>query len=189
MFEFLCGIADIKPVLVVPQLRFPIIEHILRCQKFFQFPRSLVSRIYQPHTLSHDFPYGGTYQGIMGTSQNQGVNPNVDQFRQIALCDLVRDRIFQKPFFHKRHKEGAGFSDYPCLLIDFFYVAGINTACNRAFRPYHSDLSIGGSLCCHLCPRLHHPYYGYVCFLFYLVQCIGAGSITGCHNSFYLLCL
>ena len=122
----------------------------------------------------------------MGTSQNQGVNVNINQFCQIPSGNFICDRVLKQSFFHQGDEEGACFALNGHILVQFFYVFGIDTAFYGGFRGNDPNASVPCDFRGNLSAGPDYANDGHIRSFFQKIQGVGAGSIAGDHNGFYL---
>ena len=123
----------------------------------------------------------------MSASQDQGVDPDIDQLSEIASGNLIGDRILPEAFLHQRDEERTCLSGDLYFRIDRLYVPGINAAGDGSLRADHADPSVGGRSRRRPGSRPDHSDHGDVRLLFQFVQRIGAGRIAGHHDRFHPL--
>ena len=122
----------------------------------------------------------------MGAAQDEGVDVNVDQLRQVPSGNLLGDGILQQPFLHQRHQQGTCLAVDGDILFQLFYVLGVDLASYGGLGGDNPDSSVPCDLRRRSGPRPDHAYYGNVGFLLQGLQSIGAGGVAGHHNGLHL---
>ena len=122
----------------------------------------------------------------MRASQDQCININVDQLRQISSGDLIRHGILPQPLFHQWHKQGTGFPVDGNIFVQFLYVFIVHLAADGSLGGNNADTAVAGHFRCGLRSRLDHTNDGNIQFLLQFIQCIGACRIACHHNGLHL---
>ncbi len=89
----------------------PLIEQILAVKDRLNSGGHFGARVDQPHGLAHRPGNHRDEQWIMGTAQDQGIDPSLFQRLEVFICNCLADRMVPPAFFCESDKQGARLLD------------------------------------------------------------------------------